>query len=139
MKEKFTIGKLAHEAGVNVETVRFYERKGLIQQPVSGTGFRTYPKSAAQRIRFIKRGQELGFSLKEIEDILALQLRDEAKCSDMLLKTEAKISEIEKKIKDLERMKDSLSQFAQCCEDKDIPLSECPVLECFIELGGCCS
>ena len=70
-----TIGRLADAAGVGVETVRFYERRGLIQQPPkpNGTGFRVYPEETEHRIRFIRQGQELGFSLREIQELLSLR------------------------------------------------------------------
>ncbi len=132
MKEKITIGKLAAAANVNIETIRFYERKGVLKQPNKLGHFRYYPEEYITRIRFIKRSQELGFSLKETVDLLELKIKDQAKCSDVLTKAEEKISEIDKKIKDLKQMRKSLKDLANCCEDKSIPLSDCPVLECFI-------
>ncbi len=132
MKEKRTIGKLAKAAGVNTETIRFYEKKGLIKQPTKLGGFRYYPKDDITRIKFIKRSQELGFTLREILELLNLRLKSQSKCQDVLDKTNIKIEEINEKIKDLKRMKKSLADLANCCEDKSIPLSDCPILECFL-------
>lgn len=132
MDMKLTIGKLANMANVNVETVRFYERKGLLTQPLKSGSFRYYPKNYITRIKFIKRSQELGFTLKETSELLNLNLIKQSKCSDVLIRTEQKIKEIEDKIKDLKTMKKSLKGLANCCEDTSIPLSDCPILECFI-------
>jgi MerR family mercuric resistance operon transcriptional regulator len=131
MKETLTIGKLAQFSNVNVETIRFYERKGILKQPVKQGSFRKYPKDYITRIRFIKRSQELGFTLNETKEFLDLKIKNQAKCDDVLLKTEHKIEEIEKKIKDLKKMKKSLLSLADCCVDRGQPLSECPILENF--------
>ncbi|EQC51581.1 MerR family DNA-binding protein [Bacteriovorax sp. DB6_IX] len=133
MKERFTIGKLANASDVNVETIRFYERKGILEQPNKEGSFRYYPESYILKIRFIKRSQELGFSLKEAKELLDLRIKNHAKCSDVLSKTEKKINEIDKKIADLKKMKASLKNLANCCVDETQPLSECPILECFID------
>jgi MerR family mercuric resistance operon transcriptional regulator len=131
MKEVLTIGKLASKAQVNVETIRFYERKGILSQPKKTGSFRQYPFEFITRIRFIKRSQELGFTLSETKELLDLKIKDQAKCSDVLSRTESKISEINQKIKDLKKMKKSLEGLANCCVDNEQPLSECPILECF--------
>ena len=131
MKERFTIGKLANASDVNVETIRFYERKGILEQPNKEGSFRYYPESYILKIRFIKRSQELGFTLKEAKELLGLRIKNHAKCSDVLSKTEKKINEIDKKIADLKKMKASLKNLANCCVDETQPLSECPILECF--------
>lgn len=132
MIEKLTIGKLARASNVGVETIRFYERKGLIIQPSKQGGFRYYNPELITRVNFIKRSQELGFTLKETKELLELTLKEQSKCSDVLAKTQSKIDEIDEKIKDLKRMKKSLKGLADCCESSDMPLSDCPVLECFL-------
>ena len=99
MKESLTIGKLAASADVGVETIRFYERKGILKQPKKIGTFRTYPEEYIARIRFVKRSQELGFTLQETKELLDLKIKDQAKCSDVLSKTEIKINEINQKIK----------------------------------------
>lgn len=132
MKESLTIGKLAMASQVNVETIRFYERKGILKQPKKQGAFRKYPDEYITRIRFIKRSQELGFTLKETKELLDLKIKNQSKCSDVLSKTEIKIEEINQKISDLKKMKQSLQALASCCEDINQPLSDCPILECFI-------
>lgn len=127
----YTIGKLALKAQVGVETIRFYEKKGLIKQPKKDGSFRYYPEDEVTKIRFIKRAQELGFTLLEIKELLELRLRPLSKCSDVLSKSEKKITEIESKITDLKRMKKSLQKLSSCCDDKSIPLSSCPILDNF--------
>ena len=133
IEKSLTIGMLAKSAEVNVETVRFYERKGLLKKPKKRGAFRYYPQNYIARIRFIKRSQELGFTLKEARELLDLRVKDEAKCSDVLIRTEDKVAEIEQKIADLKKMKKSLKNLAKCCEDRSLPLSDCPILECFIK------
>ena len=133
MKESLTIGKLAEASDVNVETIRFYEIKGLLKQPKKLGAFRHYPYEYVTRIRFIKRSQELGFTLKEAQELLDLKIKNQAKCSDVLSKTEEKITEINKKMSDLKKMKKSLEGLAQCCVDDNQPLSDCPILECFVD------
>lgn len=133
MKEELTIGKLAEAAFVGVETIRFYERKELIKQPHKRGAFRYYSFELVERIKFIKRAQELGFTLKEVKELLELKIRNQSKCSDVLSKTNNKINEIDEKIKDLKKMKKSLIGLAKCCTSDDMPLSDCPILECFLE------
>ena len=133
MTEKLTIGKLAQASAVGVETVRFYERKELIKQPKKQGGFRYYSSDLIDRIKFIKRSKELGFTLKEVKELLELKIRNQSKCSDVLEITNNKIIEINDKIKDLKKMKKSLDGLAKCCTSADIPLSDCPILESFLE------
>lgn len=127
----FTIGKLAKEAGVKIDTVRFYERKGLIKQPSNTSGFRKYPYEDALKIRFIKRTQELGFTLKEAKELLDLKISKSAKCSLVKNKADLKIQEVELKIKDLKRIKKTLKGLSDACGRKDVSTSECPILESF--------
>lgn len=133
MKESLTIGKLANASGVNVETVRFYERKGILRQPKKQGAFRHYPEEYIARILFVKRSQELGFTLKETKDLLDLKIKNQSRCSDVISKTEEKIKEINQKIKDLKTMKKSLEGLAHCCLDGNQALSDCPILECFMD------
>jgi MerR family mercuric resistance operon transcriptional regulator len=132
MKGPMTIGKLAEACDVTVETVRFYERKRILKQPKKQGAFRYYPDEYIARIRFIKRSQELGFTLKETKELLDLKIKDHSKCSDVLARTEEKIIEVAKKIEDLKKMKRSLEALSSCCEDTSSPLSDCPILECFV-------
>ena len=132
MKSSLTIGKLASVSGVSVETVRFYERKGIIKQPEKHGAYRLYSKDHIDRIYFVKRSQELGFTLKEATELLDLKVNNQAKCKDVLLKTDQKIDEINQKIKDLNKIKKSLERIVSCCEDANAPLQECPVLDGFV-------
>jgi MerR family mercuric resistance operon transcriptional regulator len=124
-----TIGTVARLAGVGVETVRFYERAGLIEGPQPPQfGYRQYPPDVVKRIQFIRRAKEVGFSLKEIHTLLALRLAPGTTCSDVRRQAEAKITEIEGKIADLARMKHALIQVAGLCSGAG-PLSDCPILD----------
>lgn len=128
----YTIGTLAQEARVGVETVRFYERKGLIDRPARrSSGYRQYSAADAQRIRFIKRAQDLGFTLKEIKDLLALELSSKMTCGDLRKKADSKLKEVEEKIRDLQRMKKSLKDISSACGDGKQAASQCRILDCF--------
>jgi MerR family mercuric resistance operon transcriptional regulator len=128
---ELTIGKLAKEASVGVETVRFYERKGLIKKPSSKDGYRKYPKEDILRISFIKRAQDLGFTLSEIKDLLELNTRPNTTCAKVKEKTLLKLQEIDEKIKDLERMKASLTKLSNACDATKDQYKSYKVQECF--------
>ncbi len=129
--EKLTIGKLAELAGVGVETVRFYQRKELLREPRATTGFRTYTEEDAQRIVFIKKAQELGFTLSEVKELLELNTRPRITCGTVKTKTSAKIKEIESKIADLQRMKASLEKLSNACDASQDDIRQFKVQECF--------
>lgn len=130
MKE-LTIGKLAHAAGIGVETVRFYERRGLIKQPSAKEGFRKYSEEDAKRIRFIKRAQDLGFTLREIKGLLELNSNSRSTCSDVRIQTDAKINEVVEKIRDLKKMKKSLEILSEACGKSKKAMVHCEILSCF--------
>ncbi|MDK1031917.1 MAG: heavy metal-responsive transcriptional regulator, partial [Planctomycetia bacterium] len=114
-----TIGKVAHHAGVGVETIRFYEREGLIEEPPRRqSGYRQYPEEAVSRIRFIRRAKELGFSLKEIKELLSLRASPRARCADVRKRAEAKINDIEQKVRTLQRMKKALVKLTVACSGR---------------------
>ncbi len=128
-KKTLTIGRLAQEVGINLETVRFYERQGLLPKPPrSASGYRLFPTEAARRLKFIKRAQELGFSLSEIRELLALRMSPRTTSAEIRKRTEAKITDIEGKIKSLDSMRKTLVKLARSCGGC-APLSECPILE----------
>ena len=130
-----TIGKVAHHAGVGVETVRFYEREGLIEKPPRRvSGYRQYPEEAIFRIRFIKRAKELGFSLKEINGLLSLRAKPRGRCADVKIKAEDKIKDIDQKIRSLEAMREALNKLIAECSGKG-PTSACPILDALDENG----
>lgn len=125
----FTIGQLAKKAQVKVETVRYYERRGLIPEPPRReSGYRQYSQDTVARIHFIKRAKELGFSLKEIKELLSLRVDPNTTCGNVKKRTEIKISEIEEKIRTLKKMKKALTKLAASCRGRG-PTSECPILE----------
>jgi len=124
-----TIGKVARQAGVGVETVRFYEREGLIEEPPRrASGYRQYPPETAARIRFVRRAKELGFTLKEIKELLSLRASPRSRCTDVRQRAEAKIEDIQQKIRDLQKMMKSLKQLTAACEGRG-PVTECPILD----------
>lgn len=129
--EKITIGKLAEMSGVGVETIRFYQRKELIREPKTQSGFRTYNEEDAQRIQFIKRAQDLGFTLSEIKELLELNTKPRMTCGTVKLKTTEKLKEIEKKINDLNRMKASLEKLSNACDANQDNIRQFKVQECF--------
>lgn len=124
-----TIGQVARSAGVGVETVRFYERQGLLQEPArKDSGYRQYPEDVVARLHFIKRAKELGFSLKEIKELLALRVDPETTCGEVKRRAEAKIADVEEKIQALQRIKKALVQLTAVCRGRG-PTSECPILD----------
>ncbi|QYZ65242.1 MAG: MerR family transcriptional regulator [Gammaproteobacteria bacterium (ex Lamellibrachia satsuma)] len=125
-----TIGQLAKAAGINVETIRYYERRGLILQPEKPAGgFRSYPEDTFNRIRFIKRAQELGFSLDEVEILLNI---DEGQCHDVQEIAAQKLVMIRQKMADLERLANTLDDWMQCC--KSTPDNQpCPLIHDLIK------
>jgi MerR family mercuric resistance operon transcriptional regulator len=128
-----TIGQVARQAGVKVETVKFYERQGLVEQPPRPAwGYRTYPPQAVARIRFIRRAQELGFSLREIGELLGLRHTPETSCAEVKARAEAKIADIERKREELRKMQEALQRLAETCKGEG-PVSECPILEAMDE------
>jgi MerR family mercuric resistance operon transcriptional regulator len=127
--ESLTIGRLARAVGVNLETVRFYERRGLLPKPPrSGSGYRLFPVEAKRHLRFIRRAQELGFSLGEIQELLSLRVAPAARSADVRRRAQAKITDIEAKIRSLQSMKKALRELTQTCSGCG-PVRDCPILE----------
>ncbi len=127
--ESLTIGKLAKRAGVNIETIRYYERRGLILEPPRNkSGHREYSPDAVKRTEFIKRSQALGFSLKEILEHLSFRVEPGTTCGDVKARVETKIVDIEKRIVDLDRIREALLRLSNRCTELG-PVGQCPVLE----------
>ena len=127
--ETFTIGHLAKCANVNIETIRFYERKGLLPEPPRNkSGHRQYSIQELRRTEFIKRTQSLGFSLQEISDLLSLRVEAGKTCGDVKNKVKAKLIDIEEKIETLQKMREVLIRLEIDCPGKG-PLKDCPILE----------
>ncbi len=126
-----TIGQVAKAAGIGVETVRFYERRGLFDPPPRRpSGYRQFPETVIHRLRFIRRAKELGFSLKEIRELLNLRLDPDATCADIKGRAQEKIDAISEKEKTLRRMKRSLGKLLAACDGQaTLSADECPILE----------
>lgn len=123
------VGEVARQAGVNLQTVHYYERRGLLPEPPrTGSNYRAYPPDAVRRIRFIKRAQELGFTLKEIRELLSLRAGGGSGCTDVRGHAEAKVRDIENKVRSLQAMRGVLLELIGECSGSG-PVSECPILE----------
>ncbi|MBI1355709.1 MAG: MerR family transcriptional regulator [Acidobacteria bacterium] len=131
-----TIGKVAERAGVKIDTLRYYERQGVIAPPQrTGSNYRVYDWDTVRRVRFVKRAQELGFTLAEIKELLELRVTESASCADVRDQALAKVADLEKKIRSLQAMRRVLSKLADKCVGQDAPLSACPVLDALDEKG----
>lgn len=127
--DRLTSGEVARNCRVNLETIRYYERQGLLPKPArTQSGYRLFSRDAVRRVRFIKRSQELGFSLKEIKELLSLRIRPNATCAAVRKQAEAKIADIDQKIQRLRSVKEALERLTGACSGGG-PVSECPILE----------
>ena len=127
VKNGYTIGALASAVGVNVETVRYYQRVGLIAKPPKPEqGYRRYPISTAQRIRFIKRAQEMGFTLQEINELLSL---DDGDCEEARLLAERKHEVVQQRIRDLNTIRKELEKLIRACRDNTDGQGRCAIIE----------
>lgn len=123
----YSIGQLAQAADTGVETIRYYERRGLMPEPPRApSGYRRYPEHAAGRLRFIRRAKRLGFTLEEIAALLSLQAGGER--AEVKAVAEAKLAEIETRLADLERMRDTLHNVTRRCSGQG-PVAGCPIIE----------
>jgi MerR family transcriptional regulator, copper efflux regulator len=122
------IGEVARRAEVGVETIRFYEREGLVPEPPrTPAGYRQYPEEIVWRLRFIQHAKRLGFSLREIEELLSLRLAAGASVADVEARATAKIQEIDDRIRDLGRMRTSLASLVEACSGSG-GVAGCPIL-----------
>ena len=125
----FRISCFAKQCGVNKETIRFYEQKGLLHEPNrTSTGYRIYSKEDVRRVRFIKKMQNLGFSLNEIDKLLGVVDRDDVRCKDMFVFVSQKQQVVQKKIQDLKRINYLLEDLKGRCRDQN-QLYYCPIIE----------
>jgi MerR family mercuric resistance operon transcriptional regulator len=123
------IGQLAQRAAVNLQTIRYYEREGLLPEPPRlSSGYRLYSDSMVRRVRFIKRAQEIGFSLAEIRELLSLRGDERRERTAVRALTQAKIADIDGKIRTLKAMRTALNRLTDRCSGCG-PVSECPILE----------
>jgi len=130
MAKPLTIGFLARAAEVNIETVRYYQRFGIIDEPPKPfDGYRVYPSEAIDRLRFIKRAKQLGFSLKEIAELLDL---GDGHCEDIRLRAEEKRTQVEEQINDLKKLKMTLDTLINSCQS-DNGTAHCPIVETLVQ------
>ena len=123
------IGQIAAEADVNVQTLRYYERRGILPEPDrSPSGYRAYPEETVQIIRFIKRAQDLGFTLDEIEALLQLRKNRRRSCRKVRTLAEAKLADVDEKLRRLRKLRRALATLVEACEQTGAAL-ECPILE----------
>lgn len=124
-----TIGKVAAAAEVSRDTLRYYEREGLlIPAAKTASGYRVYDNDALRRIRFIRQAQQCGFSLSEIRDLIALKSRQSACCSEVRNVAIAKKLQVEARLKALQSISQALDELIATCVDEDRPLSDCPII-----------
>ena len=129
-----TIGQVAGACEVGVETIRFYEREGLVPQPARPeVGFRRYPPETVKRILFIRRSKALGFSLREIRDLLSLRVDSARSCNRVRKHAEAKIADIAERIETLRDMRQALDKLVAACGRRSAK-GECPILEALGEV-----
>jgi len=135
MKE-LTIGEAARRAGVGIETIRFYERRGLIARPTKpeGRGFRIYSLDEIKRIRFVRQAQQIGFSLHEIQELLTLRADPAADCSAVRAQALAKLDEVRGKVEQLRRIGSALEALIARCPGSG-GLEACSILDTLVEPG----
>jgi DNA-binding transcriptional MerR regulator len=128
----FTIGKLARIVDVSRDTLRYYEREGLIEPAgKSPAGYRLYDQDSARRLRFIKQAQHCGFTLAEIRELLVLRRRDAACCGDVRKRAIEKKRQLESKIRSMRAMSKALDRLIADCVDETQPVDECAILAAF--------
>ena len=135
MKEKYEgittykIGEVAHRADVNKETVRYYEQRELIPKPDRRrSGYRIFTQRHIDQITFIKRAQQLGFTLSEIKELLELRVDEETSCSEIKEEAQQKYKDVTQKIKDLRQIQDTLVDLIDSCSEGG-PIDNCPILK----------
>lgn len=131
--EEMTIGQLARKAVVGVETIRYYQRRSLLERPARRpSGYRRYGDDSLRRLLFIRRAKSLGFTLKEVQELLSLRGDPDASCRDFRGRAEAKIACVEEKIRELRRIRRALRQLTGVCSGGE-DASECPILDALEE------
>jgi MerR family copper efflux transcriptional regulator len=129
MPVTYSIGQVAKAAEIGVETVRFYEREGLLAEPNrKSSGYRSYPASAIARLKFIRRAKDLGFTLNEIKQLLELRRDPDSTAADVRRQALTKIQDIDSKIRSLQEIRSALEMLVSHCHGRG-PLSECPILD----------
>lgn len=127
------IGELARAAGVGVETLRFYEREGLLSEPPrSAAGYRLYGNGAVRTVRFILRAKQLGFTLSETSELLQLRVTDTTRCGDVRTAARDKIADVESRMRELGRIRNALQSLVDACEANQ-ETRDCPILDALDE------
>lgn len=135
MTKRLTIGNFAKVLGVRPDTVRYYERNGLLAEPARTlAGYRLYDERDLERLRFIRKAQRLGFTLKDIATLLSLQASDTARAADVLKITQAKIIELQAQMTSLTAIQGALSALANACP-VDAPVTDCPILAHLVDVA----
>jgi MerR family transcriptional regulator, copper efflux regulator len=118
-----TIGRVAGAAGVSIDTIRFYERQGLIEKPRRNfSGYRNYSDAVLDRLRFISDAKRLGFTLKEIKELLSQGVKSTAECGPVTRKAEAKLAEMNDEIARLQRLRVTLRKMVEACGGQCVPM-----------------
>lgn len=127
--EALKVGEVAAQAGVNLQTIHYYERRGLLPRPPrTASNYRAYPVDTVLRVRFVKQAQQLGFTLKEIKELLSLRAAPRTRCADVRERAEVKVRDIEDKIRNLESMRETLTKLIGECSGNG-PVTACPILD----------
>lgn len=127
--EGLKVGEVAQRAAVNLQTIHYYEREGLLPRPPrTASNYRVYTGDAVRRVRFIKRAQELGFALRDIKELLSLRAAPRTCCADVRQQAQAKLRDIGEKIGTLQRMRKALTKLIGECSGRG-PVTACPILE----------
>jgi len=133
-RKPMTIGQVAKLSGVGVETIRFYEREGLLNKPKrKESGYRLFEAEVVSRIKFIKRAKQLGFSLKEIRELLSLRVNSRASGTEVKKRVDSKIEQIDRRIYDLKKVRNALAQLSRSVRKS--PVSERTLLEVLEKSG----
>lgn len=139
MKEYITAGQFAFSGAVNVETIRYYEKKGLLPEPKrNGSGYRIYDNESLQQLHFIKTSQQVGFTLEEIKELQQLSILEDEKCSDMHKRAEEKITVINSKLEELNKIKKALKKFSNRCSGPH-SIEECHFIHFLWGIEGDCN
>lgn len=130
-----TIGEVSQAAGTVPDTVRFYERSGLLPRPPrSRSGYRQYSPDALRRLCFIRQAKALGFSLDEIRELMALRVTPGKRCADVKVRAALKLQEVEQRIEALSRMRDTLQRLVAACGEQ-VSIDACPIVSA-LEIEG---
>ncbi len=133
-EERYLIGELAGLAGVNRETLRYYERRGLMEPARrTASGYRVYDRESAERLLFIKRAQAFGFSLEEIRDLLQMKPESQRSCNRVMKMLDGKLEELTERIREMQRFRREIARYRQRCEGALAEGDACPVI---LEVSG---